>query len=203
MTNFPKPGDIYTRRLGRDHGGHSPDENLHKRSSQQSTLLQIQKCPLCSTVPEVQRCFLMTRSKLLAIRVGNEQTKQLSLSYVCTYFIISATESISRTYFVTHSFLNTIWFLNSCFSKVPSISTMGRKHPLEQRRTLRRHHDRSPLPPRHHGPWPDWGVQGQEGGGPGDGGGWSHNGARRWGDHQPPQLNSWAWSQCSWTHYRN
>ena len=51
---FPKPGDIYTGRLGRDHGGHSPDENLHKRSSQQSTLLQIQKCPLCSTVPEVQ-----------------------------------------------------------------------------------------------------------------------------------------------------
>ena len=54
MTIFPKPGDIYTGRLGRDHGGHSPDENLHKRSSQQSTLLQIQKRPLCSTVPEVK-----------------------------------------------------------------------------------------------------------------------------------------------------
>ena len=105
MTIFPKPGDIYTGRLGRDHGGHSPDENLRKRSSQQSTLLQIQKCPLCSTVPEVQILF---NDKLLAITVGNEQTKQLSLSYVCTYFIISATESISRTYFVTHSFLNTI-----------------------------------------------------------------------------------------------
>ena len=84
MTIFPKPGDIYTGRLGRDHGGHSPDENLCKRSSQQSTLLQIQKRPLCSTIPEVQILLdaNLPRSKLLSITVGNEQTKQLSLSYV-------------------------------------------------------------------------------------------------------------------------
>ena len=50
---FSKIGDIYSWELGRNHGRHSSDENLRKCSTQQSSLLQIQKHPLCSTISKV------------------------------------------------------------------------------------------------------------------------------------------------------
>ena len=52
-TCFLKIGDIYSWELGRNHGRHSSDENLRKCSTQQSSLLQIQKHPLCTTISKV------------------------------------------------------------------------------------------------------------------------------------------------------